>query len=461
MSRTRTALAVAALAAVGAAAAIAVIVTGLRTPAFRSTLLGAAAAGAVAEPVYYVPLKAVPAGAAQTQLGMKQPVVYYYVPEKAAGSLKQASLITSLANATGAAGNATAAAPAVPAFVCSKDNIKALSTAVQTKWTACEKAATDYKEPNKGAKRRLLGWVWEGPGNPTMLANATAPAGNATPAAAAGPTLSDCMKKAIGEDKDNACVKVSTCKDPVCSSYYNEPEIEALCGMCTMGVSSGLFGCFARDATTVAVGRGTVAVGDLKVGDSVMAAGADGAIVSSRVYFIHDHKEAAQTVQLHHAAGMLEMTPSHMIPVYTEACGDSYCADADMVAAKEIQAGSRVYVQGKDTSVVQEITQVTKSSSMVRYVLTEAETAIVNGVVASVHSTAAGSFETTPFRLADLLFPGSLQWSPLAASLAVVLESPILQKAETVFNAIAPLLSRPVFRAERVASSLVVPQASF
>ena len=239
----------AALAAVGAAAAIAVIVTGLRTPAFRSTLLGAAAAGAVAEPVYYVPLKAVPAGAAQTQLGMKQPVVYYYVPEKAAGSLKQASLITSLANATGAAGNATAAAPAVPAFVCSKDNIKALSTAVQTKWTACEKAATDYKEPNKGAKRRLLGWVWEGPGNPTMLANATAPAGNATPAAAAGPTLSDCMKKAIGEDKDNACVKVSTCKDPVCSSYYNEPEIEALCGMCTMGVSSGLFGCFARDAT--------------------------------------------------------------------------------------------------------------------------------------------------------------------------------------------------------------------
>jgi hypothetical protein len=104
---------------------------------------------------------------------------------------------------------------------------------------------------------------------------------------------------------------------------------------------------------TVAVGRGTVAVGDLKVGDSVMAAGADGAIVSSRVYFIHDHKEAAQTVQLHHAAGMLEMTPSHMIPVYTEACGDSYCADADMVAAKEIQAGSRVYVQGKDTSVVQ------------------------------------------------------------------------------------------------------------
>jgi len=70
-------------------------------------------------------------------------------------------------------------------------------------------------------------------------------------------------------------------------------------------------------------------------------------------------------------------------------------------------------------------------------------------------------FLCRPFRLADLLFPGSLQWSPLAASLAVVLESPILQKAETVFNAIAPLLSRPVFRAERVASSLVVPQASF
>jgi hypothetical protein len=70
-------------------------------------------------------------------------------------------------------------------------------------------------------------------------------------------------------------------------------------------------------------------------------------------------------------------------------------------------------------------------------------------------------FLCRPFRLADLFFPGSLQWSPLAASLAIVLESPILQKVEAVFNAIAPLLSRPVFRAERVASSLVVPQASF
>lgn len=247
--RTRTALVVAAVAAVGAAAAIAVIVSGLRTPDFRSTLLGSAAAGAVAEPVYYVPLKAVPAGAAQTQLGMKQPVVYYYVPEKAAGSLKQASLMSSLANATAGA-NATAAAPAVPAFVCTKANIMALSAAVQTKWTACQKSVTDYEEPNKGAARRLLGWVWEGPGQPTMLANATGAtaAANATAAAPAGPKLADCETKALGEDAENACVKIASCKDPVCSSYYNEPEIEALCGMCTMGVSSA-FGCFARDAT--------------------------------------------------------------------------------------------------------------------------------------------------------------------------------------------------------------------
>lgn len=104
---------------------------------------------------------------------------------------------------------------------------------------------------------------------------------------------------------------------------------------------------------TVAVGRGTVSVGDLKVGDSVMVAGADGAIVSSKVYFIHDHKEAAQTVLLHHSKGALELTPSHMVPVYTEACGAKYCADAMMVAAKEIRAGSRVYVQGAETSVVE------------------------------------------------------------------------------------------------------------
>lgn len=238
----RRALFVAALAAAGALAAVATIVSGVRAPAMAMLMN---APGAVAEPVYYVPLKAVPTAAPKTQLGItQQPVVYYYVPESAAASLKQASIYQSLANDT--ASNATAA----PAFVCTKDNLKKVSAEVQAKWTACQTSVTDYKEPNAAAKRRLLGWVWEGPGQPSMLANDTAAAGNATAAAPAGPLLADCEKKALGGNTNNVCVSIAGCKDSVCANYYNEPEIEALCGMCTMGVgASGVFGCFARDAT--------------------------------------------------------------------------------------------------------------------------------------------------------------------------------------------------------------------
>ena len=64
-----------------------------------------------------------------------------------------------------------------------------------------------------------------------------------------------------------------------------------------------------------------------------------------------------------------------------------------------------------------------------RYVLTEAENIGVDGVVASVHSTAAGSLETAPFRFVDYMWKGALQSKPIAAALFAVLESPALRKS--------------------------------
>jgi hypothetical protein len=104
---------------------------------------------------------------------------------------------------------------------------------------------------------------------------------------------------------------------------------------------------------TVAVGKGKVAVGDLKVGDAVMSAGSDGSIISSRVYFIHDHQELSATVRIQHAKGQMELTPAHMVPVYTEACGESYCANAKTVPAKELTAGSRIYVSTAEGAIAQ------------------------------------------------------------------------------------------------------------
>ncbi len=40
------------------------------------------------------------------------------------------------------------------------------------------------------------------------------------------------------------CEKLAKCKDPVCSSYYNDPDVERICGICTMA-ANGWYGCFA------------------------------------------------------------------------------------------------------------------------------------------------------------------------------------------------------------------------
>ena len=265
-SRTAAAV-IAGVCAVGAIAAVAVIVHG-----------GGPAALLQKAPVYYI--KQARAGikaATQKMRGAVQPpVVYYYLPNEAK------------ADAHPAAQHATAAQTLLAAndtakkFVCSVENIKSLSAEVQTKWDEC-KTNTGYKEPNKDAKRRLLGWVWEPDAagekktakpkhspehyhlklsetdrrfamhsklhtEMKVKHNAPAPAmqvladANATNGDSAknGVSFDDCEKKAAGE----ACAVIAGCANPVCDSYYNEPEIEALCGMCTMAP----LGCFATSA---------------------------------------------------------------------------------------------------------------------------------------------------------------------------------------------------------------------
>lgn len=49
-----------------------------------------------------------------------------------------------------------------------------------------------------------------------------------------------CQTAASGD----LCTKLAQCKDQVCSSYYNDPDVERICGVCTMA-ATGWFGCFA------------------------------------------------------------------------------------------------------------------------------------------------------------------------------------------------------------------------
>ena len=101
--------------------------------------------------LYYVPVKTSRPWKKQQQL------VYYYLPQSSHG--------LSMLNGSAAAGNSSAGGQNSSSarggsndFVCSVANIKALHAAVQPKWDAC-KSNPNYKEPNKGAKRR-----WAMPG---------------------------------------------------------------------------------------------------------------------------------------------------------------------------------------------------------------------------------------------------------------------------------------------------------
>lgn len=99
-------------------------------------------------------------------------------------------------------------------------------------------------------------------------------------------------------------------------------------------------------------GQGAVKVGDLEIGDMVLASSADGKAIESEVIFMHDHKDVSTTVQIHVAEDMMELTPAHMVAKFTESCGLGYCADAELVPAKQIAAGDKIYVSdGAATSV--------------------------------------------------------------------------------------------------------------
>ena len=43
----------------------------------------------------------------------------------------------------------------------------------------------------------------------------------------------------------NLCNELAQCKDPVCSNYYNDPDVERICGICTMSAAGFFGGCFA------------------------------------------------------------------------------------------------------------------------------------------------------------------------------------------------------------------------
>lgn len=244
---------------------------------------------------------------------------------------------------------------------------------------------------------------------------------------ASAPTMKQCIDFAVG----NLCDMLADCDDPICDSYYNETEIESLCGICEMRLGDKDKGCFASQAP-VLTRRGLVTVGDLRAGDFFRSAKDD--TTWSRVIFVHDHKEPAATVALMLGSGQeaqgLEVTAQHLVLVEPVAQADG----AKLVPAREARVGDNLFIAREGEIRKAPVVDIRVGRSKVRYVVTDTDLLDVDGIVAPVYSTSAGWIETLPFRFLDRLMPGTLNVPAVKASLSAALESPILKAFETLVN---------------------------
>jgi hypothetical protein len=199
-------------------------------------------------PLLYIPRSALKANA--LPLHIEVPLdgddVDYTLVESPITSLHNFMLDEILSNATNATNGST--------FKCTLEgvtidgneqaqiNIRKEAAKAFAMWDKCQ-YAEDYKQPNRGnfniSSRRLLTQdilkpqPWTYPSAP----NATEVCGDPSFPC---PGLAECEALAAKV----VCKYLSKCTNPVCSSFYTEPDIERICGICTMASSAVTRSCW-------------------------------------------------------------------------------------------------------------------------------------------------------------------------------------------------------------------------
>ena len=126
-------------------------------------------------------------------------------------------------------------------------DIKAEAIKVFKLWDRC-KAAPDYKVPNGGnfkapGSRRLLTQSivlpqeWD---YPVKGQNVTPGIRICGSPSFPCPKISECEATST----KLLCSHLEKCSNPVCSSYYIEPEVERICGICTMAAPANTVSCW-------------------------------------------------------------------------------------------------------------------------------------------------------------------------------------------------------------------------
>jgi hypothetical protein len=147
--------------------------------------------------------------------------------------------------------------------------------------------------------------------------------------------------------------------------------------------------CFPGDATVVMEDGGTKRVADVRIGDRVQVAHADGSVGFEDVYLL-THKDAAITrtyVRLTLDSGRsLVLSPRHFIPLAGN--GSTLWDDRVVVGANEVRIGDRVwYVADDGSRQIARVSATTAEAAVGAFnPLTMQGTIVVDGVVASAHS---------------------------------------------------------------------------
>jgi hypothetical protein len=122
-----------------------------------------------------------------------------------------------------------------------------------------------------------------------------------------------------------------------------------------------------------------------------------------------------------------EFVPEHLDSMCDKCLYESSSSsNVTLVPAELVQVGDRILVQhvfaGGDALVLASVVLVQECSARVKYVVTDSDYIIVDGVAVSTFSTALAALETAPFRFIDWIHPGMLQTSLISAQLSAVME---------------------------------------
>ena len=125
---------------------------------------------------------------------------------------------------------------------------------------------------------------------------------------------------------------------------------------------------------------------------------------------MHAHVDAVPVIRLEWLGGQTELTSKHAVQLAGEWGGRGR-----IITAGEVRVGDRILVSAGVLDLgglklePARITRAAVGESVVKYIVTDSDSLIVDGVLSLPFSTRAGRIETLPFLLLDRMWHGAFK----------------------------------------------------